>query len=295
MIHVFFDCGSFGSTIEYVLHNYTNHEKKIDGSILDDGSMHSFKKEYHITRFDELGDFLSNDKNANAVTTPTYPFKEFTLPKILEYFSSIASWPTDKKILIYQDGLEQAELNLLFKYHKVCTGYIDTGIAIIVGDNRHNLSGWNSSYTHWEQMQPWELREWLSIFYPGFVTEFTTAPMHVSESDWLVLSNVDILFDTVNSLTKIIDYCGLVLEGDIQTFVKQWQSAQQYIVDEYNLLGQIVDCSINNQMLTWEPVNIIAEAIVQQRLRAKGYEIQCDGLNTFPTDSETLYKLLEKV
>jgi hypothetical protein len=257
--------------------------------------MHSFRKAYHVNTTQKLSDFLTTNRDINTVTTPTYPFKEFTLPKILEYFSSIPSWATDKKILIYQDGLEQAELNLLFKYHKVCAGYSNTGIGIIVGDNQHNLSGWNSSYTHWEQMQLWELREWLSIFYPGFVKEFTTASMHVSESDWLVLSNVDILFDTENALTKIINHCGLVLEGDLRTFVTKWQAAQQYIVDEYNLLGQIVDCSIANQNLTWDPIHIIAEAIVQQRLRALGYEIRCDGLNSFPTDSKTLYNLLEKV
>ena len=295
MIHVFFDCGSFGSTIEYVLHNYTNNENKINGRILADGSMHSFKKEYHITNVQELNIFLGNDRTVDAVTTPTYPFKEFTLPKLIEYFSSIPSWITDKKILIYQDGLEQAELNLLFKYHKVCISHIGAGLGILVGDNKHNLSGWNTSYTHWGQMQPWELREWFSIFYPGYVKEFTTAPMHVLESEWLVLSNADILYNTVASFTKIINHCGLVLEGDICAFVKQWQAAQQYIVDEYNLLRQIVDCSISNQSLTWKPVNIIAEAIVQQRLRALGYEIRCDGLNTFPTDSETLYNLLEKV
>lgn len=295
MIHVFFDCGSFGSTIEYVLHNYTNHESKIDGRILDDGSMHSFKKEYHVTNTQELDEFLGSNKTANAVTTPTYPFKEFTLPKLVEYFSSIPSWETDKKILIYQDSLEQAELNLLFKYHKVCISYINAGLGILVGDNKHNLSGWNSNYTHWEQMQLWELREWFSIFYPGYIKEFTTAPMHVSAAEWLVLSNADMLYDTKNSLTKIVEHCGLVLEGDLDTFVNQWQLAQQYIVDEYNLLGQIVNCSIANQNLSWKPINIIAEAIVQQRLRANGYEIRCDGLNTFPTDSETLYKLLEKV
>lgn len=295
MIHVFFDCGSFGSTIEYVLHNYTNHESKINARILEDGSMHSFEKEYHVTDAQTLDVFLENDRSANAITTPTYPFREFTLPKIIEHFSTIPSWATDTKILIYQEGLAQAELNLLFKYHKVCCSYVDAGLGIIVGDNRHNLSGWNENYTHWKQMQQWELREWLSIFYPGFVTEFTTARMHVWEPEWLVLTNADLLYDTEKSLTKIINHSGLRVEGDLSAFVKQWRAAQQYIVDEYNLLEQIVDCSIANQSLTWEPINIIAEAIVQQRLRAKGYEIRCDGLNTFPTDSETFHQLLEKV
>ena len=73
------------------------------------------------------------------------------------------------------------------------------------------------------------------------------------------------------------------------------QQAQQYIVDEFNLLDQIVECSITNQPLKWQPINIIAEAIVQQQLRAKGYEIRCDGLDKFPTDAIMFNSLLEKV
>jgi len=293
VIHVFFDCGSFGSTIEYVLHNYTNHENKIDGHIMSDGSMHSFKKEYHITDTKQLSDFLSADPGHNSITTPNYPFKEFKLPALIEYFSTVPSWESDKKILIYQQTLEQAELNLLFKYHKVCTSYINAGIGVLFGDNKHNLAGWNQNYTHWSQMQAWELREWFSIFYPGWLNEFTTAPTHVS-NDWLVITNVDVLHDTVNTFGKIIKYCDLEAQGDIKTFVKQWQQAQQYIVDEFDLIEKIVNCSVTDYQFEWAPINIIAESVVQQRLRLQGYEIKCDGLNTFPTDSRTLYKLLEK-
>ena len=293
MIHVFFDCGSFGSTIEYVLHNFTNHGIKINADILPDGSMHSFKKEYHVTTVKELDEFLGTDRTVNAISTPTYPFKEFSLPKLIEYFSSIPTWSSDKKILVFQPGLANAELNLLFKYHKVCVNH-GAGLQILIGDNRHNIQGWNSSYTHWTQMHAWELREWFSIFYPGYVTEFITAPMHVCKH-WLVVSNAEILYDTENCLVKIINHCGLKLQGNLGCFVKQWQAAQQYIVDEYNLLEQIVEHTVTKQDLIWKPINIVAEAIVQQRLRSKGYEIQCQGLDQFPNDSKTLYKLLEKV
>ena len=297
MIHVFFDCGSFGSTIESVLHNYTDHSIPIDSKILDDGSMHSFVKEQHVTSVKLLDDFLHRDTvNSNTITTPTYPFKEFKLPTILEHFSQTPSWSTDSKILVYQPDLRACELNLLFKYHKVCAGkVVKCGLGIIVGENQHNIVNWNKDYTHWEQMKPWELREWLSIFYPGFVQDFIDSQYQITGDDWLTLTNTDILYNTKESLLKIINHCGLTNNKDLTEFVAKWQKAQQYIVDEFNLLDQIVEQTIANQPLEWHPINIIAEAIVQQRLRAKGYEIRCDGLDKFPTDAIMFNTLLEKV
>jgi hypothetical protein len=115
------------------------------------------------------------------------------------------------------------------------------------------------------------------------------------DQQFLLVKNTDFLFNPVDTADKIFSHCKLTQKSGLVEFLNQWKQAQQYIVDEFNLLEQIIECSTANQSLSWKPNNIIAEAIVQQRLRAKGYEIQCDGLNTFPTDSETLYKLLEKV
>jgi len=113
MIHVFFDCGTFGSTIESVLHNYTDHSTPISSKILDDGSMHSFQKEKHVSHAKMLDDFLYFEEHSNnTITTPTYPFREFKLPTILAHFSQIPSWSTDSKILVYQPDLRACELNL---------------------------------------------------------------------------------------------------------------------------------------------------------------------------------------
>lgn len=260
---------------------------------MDDGSMHSFKKEHHITNVKELDDFLGSDRSINAITTPNYPFKEFKLPELIGYFSTIPTWNTDTKILVHQKNLRQAELNLLFKYYKVCTGNVNAGIGVLFGDSEKNWRQWNPAYSHWRQMQPWELREWFSIFYPGAVEEFITAPQHVTD-EWLIIGNDDILYDTQRALETIIEHCGLTTHGDLKNFVKQWQRAQRYIVDEFDLLDQIVQCSIQKQPLKWNPLNIISESIIQQRLRTLGYEIRCDGLNTFSTDSKMLYNLLEQ-
>jgi len=300
MIHIFFDPGSFGTTIESVLRNYTDHGVPVNSKIVNDGSMHSFQKEQHVTNATALDDFLhlaisKSNINSNAITTPIYPFKEFKLPTILEQFSLSKSWATDTKILVFQPDLRACELNLLFKYHKVCVGSVVChGIGVIIGDNQHNIVNWNQDYTHWTQMKTWELREWLSLFYTGFVQECIDSQNQVTD-EWLKITNTDILYNTKESLLKIIDHCGLTNTKDLTEFVSEWQQAQKYIVDEFDLLDQIVDCTIANQPLEWQPINIIAEAIVQQRLRAKDYEIRCDGLDKFPTDAIMFNTLLEKI
>jgi len=298
MIHIFYDPGSFGSTIESVLRNYTDHSTPIDSRILEDGSMHSYRKQQHVNNTDALNKFLQMAAGSgvinNTITTPTYPYKESKFPAILDQFSSIKSWQVDTKILIFQPDLRACELNLLFKYYKVCFGYINLGLGgVMFSDNQSNIVNWNKDYTDWTQMKIWELREWFSIFYTGFVQEFIVSQYQV-DNNWLKITNTDILYRTKESLLKIIDYCGLNNTKDLTAFVTEWQQAQQYIVDEFDLLDQIVDCSINNQPLSWQPINIMSEAIVQQRLRAKGYEIRCDGLDIFPTDAIMFNTLLEK-
>jgi hypothetical protein len=160
--------------------------------------------------------------------------------------------------------------------------------------NAHNIVNWNSDYTSWKQMQLWEWREWFSLFYVSWVQEWQESVDQAPEY-FLKIKNTDLLFDTENSVNQIIDFCRLTVKTGLGQFIDKWQSKQQYIVDEFKLLDQIIDSTITQQALIWQPINIVAEAIVQQRLRSKGYEIRCDGLNTFPTDSQTLYKLLEKV
>lgn len=240
-------------------------------------------------------DVTSSGVTNNAITTPTYPYKEFKFPTILDQFSSIESWKFDTKILIFQPDLRACELNLLFKYYKVCFGHVNLGLGGgIISENQQDIVNWNKDYTHWSQMRPWELREWISIFYPEYVQEFIDSQNQI-DTEWLKVANTDILYRTKESLLKIIDHCGLTNTKDLTEFVTEWQQAQQYIVNEFDLLDRIVDCAIANQPLEWQPVNIIAEAIVQQRLRAKGYEIRCDGLDIFPTDAIMFNALLEKV
>lgn len=287
VIVIFFVPGMFGTTIEYILRTFTDKFKKVKGSVAPDGSMHTFKKEFHPISINEI---LSQD--SVDIATPPYPFKNQHFPEVFNAFQERNF--LNSPILVYADSLQSAELNLLFQYHKIaCGSEIQLGLDIFCNDNAHDIIHWNKEYTHWSQMQDWELREWFSLFYVAWVQEWIDSQYQVSD-DFLKIRNIDMLLHTKDTVMRIFDFCNMEIVGDIDSFIKEWTEKQQYIVDEFDLLDKICNNTVSNIEFSWNPITIIAEAIVQQRLRTMGYEIRCDGLNTFPTDSKTLYNLLER-
>jgi hypothetical protein len=249
--------------------------------------MHTFSKQFHPSSLDDLGKFI----DAN-ITTPIYPFKDCRLPEILEKFQNQIAF--EKSILMYADSLQSAELNLLFMYHKVANGLeLKLGLGTFCGNNVHNIVNWNKNYQHWSDMQHWELREWLSLFYPIWVQDWMESCNQVPDT-FLKIQNTDLLYNTKDTLINIINFAGLTIDKPLDNFVTKWQQKQQYIVSKFDTLDQIMFDTLAQKDYEWKPLCIIGEAIIQQRLRIKNFEIRCDGLNTFPTDSKTLYSLLEK-
>jgi hypothetical protein len=191
MIHVFFVPGMFGSTIEYVLRNYTNELVPVSGEILDDGSLHSFAKQAHpldIEDVNRLSKIVNNPYNELSVTTPIYPFKKNHLPEIITAFDPVIGLD-DKCILLYANNVASAELNILFQYYKICIG-LKRGLDIFCNSNSHNIVNWNKDYQHWKDMQDWEFREWFSLFYVEWVQEWIDSCTQVP-ADWLKIQNVD--------------------------------------------------------------------------------------------------------
>lgn len=280
----------FGSTVEYILRKCK--DPKFSANIANNGSMHLFEKSGHSTSIKEIEQYNCNGFDNCQVATPIYPMQDAHFPEIVK--SILKNSNNLKNILIHAADLNSAEINMLFQYYKVSNSVNKRGLGIFFNSSANNLTNWNKDYTHWSQAQPWELREWFSLFYPTWVQEWIDSQYQVDDS-WLHIKNTDILYNPVDQFKKIINFCDLSEFDGIDLFAANWQTAQQYIIDEFNLLDSIVDHTINNLPFSWNSLNIIAESIVQQRLRSNGYEIRCDGLNTFPTDSRTLYNLLEKV
>lgn len=294
MIHILFVPGMFGSSLEYILKSYSNEFEPINGArILGDGSMHSYNKQHHWVSINEIIQAYSNG-DLSGVSTPIYPFEDNDLPEIIDTLKPFLH-DTDSKILIYAEDINFAEINMLFQYHKIVVGkQRPAGWKVFFDKVGQGYKGWNPNYTSWQDMRPWEMREWLSLFYPKWIQKWVDSRNQI-DNTFLKISNKEILENTPGTLSKIFDFCNLTPTQGLSTFLTKWRAAQQYVLDEHALILQIVDAVERNVQIQWQPLNLAAEAIIQQRLRALGYEIRCDGLNAFPTDSETLYNLLEKV
>jgi len=292
VINIFFVPGTFGSTIEYVLRSHTK-EYSIDPiNVSDDGSMHAMPWLSHHNSLRGLKNYFEDYKNPNDIVTTGYPLHDASLSKILTESKKYIT-DQDRNILIYCDGTDFAEQNLLFLYHKLVVGkVVQIGLVALTSNVKHDFSGWNANYKTWKDLQPWEFREWFSLYYPKLLLDWTNGASLVDNS-FLSVSGNDILHNTLPTFLKIINFCNLTIKTDLTAFVEEWQGKQQYILQEYKTVCTIVDCTIKKQPYTWSNLNIIAESIVQQRLRQQGYEIKCDGLNVFPTNSLDLHALLE--
>lgn len=283
MIIVLFPSGGFGSTIEYSLRRFTNELTKIEATVMEDGSMHSYLKECHTVTLDW---FLKNKDSSVEIATPIYPGLDCFEPlETVNKFKDFIS--KDKKvILIHFNTLCMAERNTLFAYYK-----IQNFLSFIMKDKQ---TAWSSDYKSFTDMKIYELREALS-----FYIDQQLAYLKIKENivnDWLYITPDDILYNFKNTILKIINYCDLTVDqsNSIDEFFKGWFSKQQYILEEFKKIDNIVNAVTNNQYFEWTSLSIMAEAIIQSRLKRIGMEFACYNLDVFPTNTKDLQKNIIK-
>jgi len=292
MVNVFFVPGMFGSTIEYVLRNYTKEYKSIEADILSDGSMHSYSKEFHPIKTSELNSLSSIANNTNIITTIIYPFSDAKFNEILAQADTLHSLSFSSNIMIYSDTLSDCELNILFQYYKISIGVWNMGLEIFTIPR--TFKEWNIEYTSWKDLQRWEYREWFSIFYPTYTSEWRES-FNTVDDTFLKVNNTDFLHNPEIWTDKIIKHCGLTKNENFSDFFVKWKKAQKYIIDKKEIIETIVSNTISEIYFEWDALTVIEEAIIQQKLRSRGYEIKCDGLNEFPIDTQSLNHIIYKV
>jgi len=279
MIYVYFTAGAFGSTVEYSIRRFTKEFETIKADIRDDGSLHSYLKESHPTSDEELKSISPTAK----IVTPVYPnHNQETVEVSINGFKKILT-SKDKVIFITHQDVNSAERNLLFINEKI-PQCLENSMLL------DNIQQWNKSYVSHNDMKRWEKREYLSLMFN--YSDISNAKNH-SEVDWLTITADDILDNFAETVNRIISYLDLTFVDDgLDAFAEQWREKQQYIVDQYYTVENIVNGTITGQDLSWEDLNVAQESLIQHKLRAAGFELQCNDLNTFPTNSKHLRELI---
>ena len=273
-----FPAGAFGSTIEYALRNFSNELPSVEGTVLDDGSMHSYQKEFHPKTIDNWNQF-DNWK----IATPVYPGLDYLSPlaTVQQIKNKIST--EQKLILIHFDTVDQVYRNYLFAYYKT-DEFLERAL-------KDKPSQWNPKYTCVADMQPYEIREALSFFI-GDANDYLQV-VEQKQHNWLCVTPDDILYNFKNTVITMLDYYDLTLDSqcNIDSFYTEWFEKQQYILKEFETIQMILK-SLQGKPCDWSSLSIVGEAIVQHVLRTQGIEIACHDLNQFPTTTQELRNIL---
>lgn len=187
----------------------------------------------------------------------------------------------DSVIFIDSNSLDQAQRTQLFNYHK---NKNDGLLDVLMLDKAQS---WNPEYTHWQDMQIFELREALS-FYADQQHQHVNLKNH-APSDWLIVDPDKIIWNLPKEITRMMSHCGLTSnDEDLEEFYQKWLDKQKYILDEFDLIIKILNYLDTNQFLSWPGLSLFGEAILQSRLRQNGHELDMGDLNQFPNNTVDL-------
>lgn len=277
MIIVLSPVGGFNSTIEYCIRQFSNELTKVPAVVLDTGSMHSYRKEFHPITIDL---FFKNSHDKHEIATPIYPGNDYLSPidTVMKFKENLD--PAQKVLIVHFDTEQLAEQNQLFSYHKLPNLLPD------VLKDKHKV--WDSTYDSLEDMQPFEIREALSFFIDQQLAHLEVHK--IINNHWLSITPNDLLYNFKNTILKIIDYFELTVNPDarIEEFYAHWISKQRYIITEFEKINNITDNIILDHPMSWTKLSILGEAIIQSRLRRRGIDLACHNLNDFPTDIASL-------
>lgn len=279
MITILFPAGAFGSTIEYCIRRFSAEFETVNATILDNGSMHSFAKEFHPTTIEQYKDIL----NSMGIVTPVYPNNSLlSAVESVDEFIKISKSP--RVVFITLNDSAMVERNWLFSYYKIYKIGIDQIIP-------KTYDKWNKNYTSDSDMMIWERREWLSFIIKDSIKDFTSAAATI-QPDWLKISSEDIISNFKLTIFRIFDYLGLTfIDDNIDGFIEEWNLKQQYILNEMSLINLILKKICLNEYYSWEKLSLVGEAIIQNRLINLGYNLKCFDLNVFPTNTAELSSL----
>ena len=106
----------------------------------------------------------------------------------------------------------------------------------------------------------------------------------------------DLLHDFKNTLQTIGKHCNLHYLRSIDELLEYHSknlSLQKNLTQD-QLCKNIVETTINDSMFDWtgQEIPLPSQSWIQWRLRNLGWELACDGLDTWPTNSVQLKKLL---
>jgi hypothetical protein len=270
MINIIAPPGCYGTYVARCLHHYTSSENNYRFKFDQAGSSHVFRTVSSETKKTSLAHWIDEEKaSINKETT-------------------VVITPDDNHQLDYYDN----------QYYKQSLGNLTEYLTENLGIDKiqKNLEkGWNYKQPFGNDTPKWIIREYCSFcliasWENGYDTQKYLALPHVYDFCCEELWNTS-MWDLVNTLADVLKLKVYAPNHTVNKNHSDFLNCQRY----HNMqkrCEQFVNDTINSIDAVSPCVSIFDEAYVQCVLRSRGYEISCDGLETFPKSSNTLSKII---
>jgi len=288
-IPIIFNGGAYGTYLEWVFTTLTT-KIPIVPPFTQNGNSHRYVGQ-HLLDMSGWINYVSSKNLSRFVRLHPKTTKEESLSKNLDLIMS----SVDKAIYLYPDQ-DSVLLNVNNQYSKIRTDWWQTRLrdAQFTDDL---YSNWPvKSGTPVDQIPTWILREILS---------FNLMPSWYDQIEWyhpskwqhpkcLVVDIHAILYQFESTLTCIQNFCNLQFTKQIRELIpyhNQMLQLQKYL-DQDRLCRQLVHSTIVGNQFNCTELSLVSQSWIQWELRNQGFEIECHGLDIFPTNSIQLKKLI---
>jgi hypothetical protein len=291
-VPIVFDAGAYGTYLEWVLTTLTT-DVEIVAPFETNGSSHQFSGN-HLRDMSYWNRFVNSKKYLPFVRIHPKTKKS---DSIVDNLNIILS-DVDKIVYLYPDS--SSELLVINNFMSKTFNNWQEHFLLdqnLLDTIRH---GWDIDQSiPFNQIPIWVLREFLSFY---------LIPSWRDQVEWYLLDRWthpkckfvlvrDLLTNFEASILNIKHHCNLTFVKDIsviEPYHNQMLSLQKYLDQDF-ICHQIVDSTVSGTNFVWSDLPLPSQSWVQWKLRELGYELRCNGLDIFPSNSIHLQNLLYKV
>lgn len=290
-IPIVFGVGSYGTYLEWALTTLTTSDN-IVLPFTDNGSSHLFTGN-HLENIEGWQEYTKNPNPGQFARLHPKEFKDDSIIAVLETLLKTAN----RIIYLYPDP-DSCLLVINNWVSKVTNNWWVKDILSEVSED--------TFYSNWpacqglplDQIPTWVKREFLSYYLmPAWHAQVEWyLPNTWNNPDCLFVSVNELLYNFENCINKIKEFGNLTFKRDLAELLpyhEQMVKLQQF-QNQDSLCETIVTSTIQRTLFDWSDTDLplASQSWIQWRLRNLGYELRCDGLDLFPTNSIQLQELI---
>lgn len=294
-IYILYHPGSYGSYVRWLLEyaNDMGHRFRHipDNPLLADGSSHNMitlpnehpRGMQIISTLDETVDEPCGYKIYRALPVVD---ENNTTDDIIDKL--VQGKSADDRV-IYIDVNGQDAKDLIYLNFEQKTDYKDS----FTKNLQKHVHRFDVNAGDFWQLDRWQQRELLSLYYPGMINSLIKSPQYSSHV--LYVDMYDILHGNVHELcSRLLQHCQLQPRPNCMSQVTLMHEHMLHAQSSMAMLQhvrEIMHACLHDLDLVIREQTLFSESMIQHYLRLNGFEMRCYQLDDFPKTVSALRKL----